>query len=172
MEKFIAMIIAVITSAFSGKPSGEPRVENVDHIKEFEALRLVAYKPTAYDVWTIGYGHTSTASKGMRITEREAEALLRADLVWVQDAIKKLVDVPLSQDQYDALASFIFNVGRGAFSASTMRRKINASDMLGASKEFLRWNKQKQNGKMVVLRGLTRRRKVEQSMWLKGTKNV
>lgn len=142
------------------------RVERIDMIKKHEALRLSAYMPTVNDVWTIGWGHTRTAKPGMRITEAQAEELLRDDLSWVRAAIARDVDVPLSQEQYDALASFIFNVGAGAFHRSTMRRKLNAYDYVGASKEFPRWNKQK--GK--VLRGLTRRRDEERLLFLSGTK--
>lgn len=141
------------------------RVHRIDMIKKHEALRLRAYLPTPNDVWTIGWGHTSTARPGMVITEAKAEELLRNDLSWVRSAIAREVKVPLSQEQYDALASFIFNVGAGAFKKSTMLRKLNAYDYVGAANEFPRWNKQK--GK--VLRGLTRRRAEERSLFLSGT---
>lgn len=146
---------------------GQPvRVERVDKIKKHEALRLRAYLPTPNDVWTIGYGHTATARPGMVITEEEAERLLRLDLGWVRQVIATKVRVPLTQEQYDALASFIFNVGGANFAKSTMLRKLNAYDYVGAANEFPRWNKQK--GK--VLRGLTRRRAEERELFLKGTK--
>lgn len=141
------------------------QTQNIDHIKRWEQLRLVAYMPTPNDVPTIGYGHTGTARMGMRITEAEAERLLRQDLDWVEDTIHDLVKVPLSQPQFDALASFIFNIGRSQFSTSTLLRVLNASDYVGAAKQLPRWNKQK--GK--VLRGLTRRRADEKMMFLKGT---
>ena len=146
-------------------PGNPTRVSNLDHIKEWEALRLEAYKPTPDDVWTIGWGHTHTAREGMVITKREAERLLRVDLAWVRSTLEELVEVPLTQLQYDALASFIFNIGRPQFATSTLLRKLNAGDYLGAAEEFPRWNKQK--GK--VLRGLTRRRKQEREMFLNGT---
>jgi lysozyme len=139
--------------------------EGLDHIKKSEQLRRKAYLPTPDDVWTIGWGHTKTARKGMVITVKEAEVLLRQDLAWVRQAIADLVRVPLTQSQYDALASFIFNLGRTNFAKSTMLRKLNKGDYLGAANEFPRWNKQK--GK--VLRGLTRRRAEERAMFLKGT---
>jgi len=146
------------------------RVERIDEIKKWEALRLRAYLPTPFDVWTIGYGHTSTAYEGMVITEAEAERLLRKDLAWVRAAIAKHVDVPLSQEQYDALASFIFNLGEANFRSSTLLRKLNASDYVGAANEFPKWNKQRQGGKLVELRGLTRRRAHERELFLEGTK--
>ena len=148
------------------KPQVTPKgVRDIDHIKKWEALRLKAYLPTPNDVPTIGYGHTKTAKMGMVITEKDAERLLRADLDWVEEALEELVEVPLSQPQYDALASFVFNIGRTGFAKSTLLRKLNASDYVGAAEEFPRWNKQK--GK--VLKGLTRRRTDEREMFLRGT---
>lgn len=159
---------------FRPKPRTSPkprRVRRIDLIKKHEGLRLKAYMPTANDVWTIGYGHTKTARAGMVITEAKAEKLLREDIAWVRAAIAKYVKVPVSQDQYDALASLIFNIGAGAFSHSTVLRKLNASDMEGAADAFLMWNKQRnrKTGKLEVLRGLTRRRKEERLLFLKGT---
>lgn len=153
----------------TAKHTQPTKVHRIYHIKEHEALRLKAYLPTPHDVWTIGYGHTKTAKEGMVITEKEAMRLLREDLDWVEDVIEKLVKVRLSQMQYDALASFIFNLGEYNFRSSTLLRKLNAYDYVGAAKEFPRWNKQRQGGKLVVLRGLTRRREEEMNLFLEGT---
>lgn len=154
-----------LRGAFRRAPSQPNKVHDIDHIKRWEALRLEAYLPTPNDVWTIGYGHTHTAKRGMRITEEYAEQLLRRDIRWVEDTLNTYVKVPLTQKQYDALASFVFNVGSSAFRNSTLLRKLNSGDYRGAAQEFPRWNKQK--GK--VLRGLTRRRKDEQAIFLRGT---
>lgn len=146
------------------------RVENLDFIKKHEGLRLKAYMPTKNDVWTIGYGHTKTARKGMRITKAEADVLLRQDIAWVRAAIKKYVKVPLTQNQYDAVASLIYNIGAGAFKRSTVCRRLNASDYGGAANAFLMWDKQRnrKTGQLEVLRGLTKRRQEERSLFLKG----
>ena len=146
-------------------PERPTKVNDIDHIKKWEALRLKAYLPTPNDVPTIGYGHTKTAKMGTVITESDAERLLRADLDWTEAALNDLVEVPLTQLQYDALASFVFNVGATAFRKSTLLKKLNASDYAGAADELLRWDKQK--GK--VLKGLTRRREDERKMFLEGT---
>lgn len=177
MEKFIKAIISLLQSilgglvtsttkknggasqGLSGTPTG---VKNVELIKESEGLRLKAYLPTPNDVYTIGYGHTKTAEKEMVITKEGAEALLLHDLAWVETAIDTYVQVPLNQNQYDALASFIYNVGGTAFRKSTLLRKLNKKDYNGAANEFPRWNKQK--GK--VLRGLTKRRQLEKDLFL------
>ena len=160
------LILEIFTTLASARTQKQPmRVEDINHIKKWEALRLKAYMPTPNDVPTIGYGHTKTAKMGMVITEEDAERLLREDLDWVEEALEELVEVPLSQPQYDALASFVFNIGRTNFAKSTLLRKLNASDYAGAAQEFPRWNKQK--GK--VLKGLTRRRADEREMFLRGT---
>lgn len=181
MGKLIEAILRILALIFSGKkepsapvekpkrtekskssPTKTHKVKNIDKIKEHEGLRLEAYLPTPNDVWTIGYGHTSTAKKGMVISEEQAEALLRKDIAWVEDAINKNVVVPLNQNQYDALASLIYNIGAGAFSKSTLLRLLNMGDYEGAANQFPRWNKQK--GK--VLKGLTRRREEERQLFL------
>jgi lysozyme len=143
------------------------KTRNIDAIKKHEALRLTAYLPTKDDVWTIGWGHTKTAKQGMVITEAQAEVLLRQDLSWVEDVIRRRVTVPLTQNQYDALASLIFNIGEGNFSRSTVLRRLNAGDYRGAADAFLMWNKQRdrKTGQMNVLRGLTRRREEERAMF-------
>ena len=175
MAKLIESIIQVISSLLATnvtKTTGEASaglsaiptgLHDVELIKESEGLRLKAYLPTPNDVWTIGYGHTKTAEKGMVITLAGAEALLLKDLEWVETAIDTYVQVPLNQNQYDALASFIYNVGATAFRKSTMLRLLNASDYEGAAGQFPRWNKQK--GK--VLNGLTKRRQKEQTLFKK-----
>ena len=146
-------------------PASPTSISSVTHIKHWEALRLTAYMPTDQDVWTIGYGHTRTAKRGMTITEPEAERLLRVDLGWVQECLARRVTAPVTQEQYDALASFVFNIGGPQFTSSTLLRKLNALDYLGAAQEFMRWNKQRG----VVLKGLTRRRASERAMFLRGT---
>lgn len=136
------------------------RVQNTSVIRHFEGCELTAYKCPA-GVLTIGYGHTKTVTKGMVITKHRAEDLLRQDLEWCERAINTNVTVPLTQNQYDALASFIYNVGAGAFKKSTLLRKLNAGDYAGASAQFPRWNK----GGGRVLRGLTRRRQAERELF-------
>lgn len=137
-------------------------------IKSHEGLRTNAYADAGYgwDRATIGYGHTSQAgppkvSKGMKISEAEAELILRRDLEAVEKAVRSLVKVPLTDNQFGALVSFTFNVGNGAFKDSTLRRLLNAGDYSGAAAQFKRWNKS--NGK--VLKGLVRRREDEAALF-------
>ena len=129
-------------------------------IKEFESLRLQAYLCPA-KVWTIGYGHTKGVKKGMQITEEEAEELLREDMQEAIDVVDKL-GVELTENQYNALVSFVFNIGGSAFAKSTIRRKIlaNPNDKK-IEDEFLRWVYA--DGKK--LKGLERRREREAEMY-------
>jgi len=132
-----------------------------DMIREHEDFRSEAYLPTPNDVWTIGYGHTRGVRKGDICTIDDAEDWLRADVAPTVASIRREVKVPLTQNQFDALVSFIFNVGVAAFEESTLLRKLNAGDYHGAAEEFGRWNKQK--GK--VLAGLTKRRAFERNLF-------
>src|SRR5690606_6021729 len=132
----------------------------VDLIKPFEGLKLPAYLCPA-NVWTIGYGTTRGVQKGQTITAAEAERLLRADLAVFEAGVSKAVKVPLEQHEFDALVSFAYNVGLGAFQKSTLLRLLNAGDKAGAAKQFDRWNKA--GGK--VLAGLTRRREAERKLF-------
>jgi lysozyme len=138
-----------------------------DIIKASEGLRLEAYPDpgTGGDPWTIGYGHTGPEVKpGYVIDQRRADAYLVKDAQWAADAVNDAVDVDLNQNQFDALVSFVFNVGKDAFDKSTMRRLINAKDFNRAADQFPIWNK----GGGRVLPGLVARRARERQLFLKG----
>lgn len=139
----------------------------IDLVKQFEGLRLKAYKCPA-GVWTIGYGHTGKdVEKGMVITEAQAEALLVSDLSKFADGVRRRVKVPLNSNQFSALVSLAFNIGLGAFGKSTLLRKLNAGNYDAAPAQILRWNKVGDK----ELRGLTRRREAEVVLWEKPCKS-
>ena len=118
--------------------------KGIDHLKLSEGLRLKAYQDTG-KVWTIGYGHTSAAGglkvyQGLVITHEQAEQLLKDDLArMTYPVIKRLVKVDLTQGQFDALCSFIYNLGEGQVKTSTLLKLLNAKDYKGASGQFSRW---------------------------------
>jgi lysozyme len=145
------------------------KVSNIGLIKESEGLVLKAYLPTANDVWTIGYGHTKGVKPGQIITKETAEKYLREDLVWVEAVIDKWIKVSINQNQYDALASLIFNIGESQFIGSSVLRWLNAGNITQAADSFVLWNKQrnKTSGKLEVLNGLTKRRQKEKELFLK-----
>lgn len=138
-----------------------PSARCIALIKGFEGCVLKAYKDAA-GVPTIGYGHAYGVTMDMVIDQHQADVLLEHDLAIAADAVERLVAIPITQSQFDALTSFVFNVGAGAFENSTLRRKLNARDLLGAADEFARWNHA--GGR--VLAGLTRRREAERALFL------
>ncbi len=139
-------------------------------VKEFEGLFLKAYLCPA-GIPTIGYGHTKNVSKydvsaGRTISKSRAEDLLRMDLANAEKAVEQLVKVQVTQNQFDALVSFVFNCGAGNFKKSTLLRKLNNGEYSAVYGELQRWTKAKVDGKMVDLKGLIRRRRAEGELWL------
>ncbi len=135
--------------------------KGIELIKRFEGCRLKAYKCPA-GVWTIGYGHTNNVRPDDTITQEEAEELLKRDLKVHEDNVKRLVKVPLTQGQFDALVSFEFNIGYGAMANSTLLKLLNSGNYDGAAKQFKRWVYAGDK----VLEGLVKRRIAETEMFL------
>lgn len=110
----------------------------VKKIKEFEGVRLTSYKDSA-GVWTIGAGHTRGVKSGMKITQKQADSLLRGDLLNVENYVNSL-GMNFTQGQFDAICDFIFNLGQGKFSRSTLWAKIQANAPTeDIQDEFRRW---------------------------------
>lgn len=133
-------------------------------IKYCEGLRLTSYVCPAGKP-TIGWGHTYGVKLGRTISEAEAEVLLDHDYQQAEDDVLELVTVPLTENQLGALTSFVFNLGQGNFSKSTLLRKINVSDFAGAAAEFDKWVYATVNGVKTKLNGLVVRRKLERSLF-------
>tara|TARA_R110002153_G_scaffold42137_2_gene120036 strand:+ start:2060 stop:2788 length:729 start_codon:yes stop_codon:yes gene_type:complete len=140
-------------------------------VKKFEGLHKMgddglirSYRCPA-GKWTIGYGATRGVRSGMRITEGEAEERLLADLNEHAEALHRYVEVPLSQNQYDALTSFVFNVGAANFKSSTLLKRLNSGQYHDIPNQLMRWNKARVDGKLTPLRGLTRRRAAEAALF-------
>jgi lysozyme len=129
-------------------------------IKAFEGLKLNAYRCAA-GVWTIGYGHTLGVNPGDTLTEQAADLFLRQDAAVAEASVNRYVNVPLTQNQFNALVSFVFNLGSGNFRNSTLLKKLNAGDYQGAGEELLRWVRAGDS----TLPGLVRRRAVEKTLF-------
>ena len=139
----------------------KPSEACIDFIKSFEGFRANAYLCPA-GVPTVGYGHIEYVTLGDTVTEEEACELLKQDVQEAADAVDDLVDVELTQGQYDALCSFIYNLGRTVFANSTLLKMLNqGKSAKEVGPQFLRWNK----SKGTVLTGLTRRREDEKRMF-------
>lgn len=137
-------------------------------IKGYEGLRMSAhYAPS--EQWTVGYGHTSNARHGMSVTEGDAERLLREDVQPIEQLISDTVRAPLNQNEHDALVSLIFNIGEENWKRSTVLRKLNAGDKIGAANAFELWTKAYVNNELASLDGLVRRRAAEKSLFLMPT---
>jgi lysozyme len=135
-------------------------------IKEFEGLRTTAYQDSV-KIWTIGYGHTSaagapTVAKGMKITKEQAVQILRADLDKFEQAVSKIIKVPVSENAFAAMVSLAFNIGPGAFARSSVARFVNAKQIDKAARAFGMWVKAGGN----TLPGLVRRRAAEAALFL------
>ncbi|MBU9845336.1 lysozyme [Rahnella ecdela] len=145
----------------------EPRLstgaKGIALIKSFEGLSLSKYQDIV-GKWTIGYGHLILPDEvfNVALTEAQAETLLRRDLAVSEKGVNQYVLVPLTQNQFDALVSFTFNLGVGNLKSSTLLRVLNAQQYQSAADEFLRWDKA--GGKQVA--GLTRRRTAERALFI------
>lgn len=132
--------------------------------KRFEGVRLIAYQDST-GVWTNGYGHTNSVKEGDVISQTQAEQFLQEDIKSVETAVNDLVKVSLTQEEFDALVDFVFNLGVGNFERSTLLRLLNQGDYNGAAAEFEKWDKAR--GK--VISGLLRRRIAEENEFIDGT---
>jgi lysozyme len=159
-----------LIKSFEGIPDGDPSTVNID----------AYFDPVG--IWTIGWGHAIADGTGFLrgahnkararqlfpggITKDQAETLLRGDLIDTAAAVTRLAQVRLNDGQFGALVSFAFNVGIGALGQSSLLRRLNAGDYAGAAEQFLVWDKGRVNGVLQKLRGLTRRRRAERSLFL------
>ncbi|MCA5011436.1 MULTISPECIES: lysozyme [unclassified Enterococcus] len=135
--------------------------KGVTLVKQFEGLRLTAYQDSA-GVWTIGYGHTKGVYAGMSITQAQAEAFLKEDLLTHASGIFKYVKVQLNQNQFDALASFHFNLGPDILYNSPLLSYLNSQQWQAAATEMKRYVYS--NGQ--ILQGLVNRRAAEAALFL------
>jgi lysozyme len=119
--------------------------------------------------WTIGYGHTLTAREGAQVTESDAQALLLYDLIQTSHTVNEHVHAPLTQNQFDALVSFVFNIGVRAFRGSPTLRRLNEGRPLDAALTMELWRKADLDGERIVVDSLVRRRAAEKALFLKPT---
>lgn len=136
-------------------------------IEQFEGLRMKAYQDGA-GIWTIGYGHTglngpaACVKQGDVCTSAEADEWLDRDMAEAERAVNTLVKVPLTQNQFDALVSFTYNLGWAAFESSALLRLLNAGATNIAAAEFVKWDRI--GGQ--VSQGMLHRRAAEQALYL------
>ncbi|MCK5614613.1 lysozyme [Candidatus Pacearchaeota archaeon] len=141
-------------------------------LKKVSAQYIVPY-PDCIGVPTQGYGTTIDPYSGAKITLASPPITKLEALDWLmhglkvrEDEVRKVVSVPLNNNQFSAIMSLVYNVGVYAFRQSTLLKKLNKADYKGAAREFKRWNKGMSSGNLIVLPGLTKRRKYEERMFL------
>ena len=134
--------------------------KGIELIKHFEGCELEAYKCPA-GVWTIGYGHIKGVSEGMSITQEQAEQMLLDELKEYENYINELVVVDLSQNQFDALVAWTYNLGPTNLNNSTMLKVLNENKLDEVPAQMRRWNKAGNK----VLEGLERRRLAESMLF-------
>jgi len=133
--------------------------------ENFEACKLTAYQDVR-GVWTVGWGHTGAdVYEGLTITQTEAEQFLKQDIAHAVTTVNRVVTVPLTQTEFDALCDFTYNAGCGAFEGSTMLRDLNAGDFTAAAEQFCLWD---HSGGGNVVAGLLRRRRAEERLFVGG----
>lgn len=129
-------------------------------IKRHEGCCLTSYQDSG-GIWTIGYGHIVGVCDGQTISQQEADLRLLGDVASAETCINSLIKSP-TQNQFDALCSFVFNLGCMSLRNSTLLRKYESGDFAGAADEFMKWN----HCAGMVLPGLTARREDERALFL------
>ncbi len=139
-------------------------------IKKWQGLYLDAYLDQV-GIWTIGYGTTEypdgkKVKQGDKISIQQAKHFLKDQVDQVADQVNQLVRIALTQNQFDALVSFCYNVGNGAFKDSILLKKLNQRDYQGAANELIKWNEGMVNGVKKILPALVDRRDDEKHLFL------
>ncbi|MBP7814987.1 MAG: lysozyme [Phenylobacterium sp.] len=150
------------------KPRHQVSRTAIDLIKRFEGYRRKSAQ-LADGRWTIGYGHTLTARAGAEVSEQDAEALLLYDLIAVAHSVNEWTYTPLTQNQFDSLCAFAFNIGVDNFRRSSVLRRVNEGQLLQAACAMELWRKADFEGERIVIDALVRRRSAEKTLFLTPT---
>lgn len=135
-------------------------------IRKFEGFCAQPVRLPSGD-WLVGHGHLRSGEPGAPVTRVEAAELLKRDLAPVERVVNALVSKPLTQSQFDALASFVFSIGVEAFAGSQVLRKVNGGDFVAAACAMDAWRKAELDGEEAVVDALVRRRAAEKALFLK-----
>src|SRR5579863_2033759 len=131
--------------------------------EQFESCRLAAYQDSG-GIWTIGWGHTLGVEAGMTCSQVQADQWLLDDVQLAANAVNQMVKIGMTQEEFDALVDFVFNLGVGNFQRSTLLADLNANDIEGVIGEFEKWDQA--GGKVVA--GLLARRNAEKALFTLG----
>jgi lysozyme len=154
---FLVLVVIVLGLGWLQMRTSEA---GVNLIKSFEGCRTEAYQ-CASGVWTIGYGHTTDVKEGMTITQHQCDVMLEVDIETYENYVNEYVAVSLTQNQFDALVSWVYNLGPTNFRKSTMLKVLNAGKYEEVPYQMKRWVHA--NGK--ILKGLVLRREAEAELF-------
>ncbi|MEZ9604256.1 MULTISPECIES: lysozyme [Vibrio] len=163
----VASVLAIVFTIDSELTTSE---QGLSHVANEEGCRLKPYQCSA-DVWTAGLGHTSGVTPQIVLTEQQAAEYFVEDISAAEQVVNKHINQTASQGEYDMMVSFVFNLGAGNFTRSTLLKKFNQGDHQGACNEYPRWVFV--NGKDCRLKqsncaGIPKRRTKEQQVCLNG----
>ena len=168
--------LAVLLILLIGKKVSAAKI-----ISEFEGIvrdkkdrtKIIAYKDFPGGIWTIGFGNTfnpytgEKVKEGLVIDEKTALDWLNKDIQQRQIALKKIIKRIPTANQLSAMTSLAYNIGLTAFADSAIRKNFDAGDFKKAADSFLLYNKARKDGKLIVIEGLNKRRKLERELFLK-----
>ena len=138
----------------------------IELVRSFEGFRARSAAVSG-GRWIIGYGHTASARRGLRISRKDADLVLRFhDLPRIERFLAAQILTPLTQNEFDALVSFVFNIGETAFKASSVLTHLNAGNRIAAADAMLLWRRGRMNGEVRVIDALVRRRAAEVALFL------
>ncbi|MGR5209336.1 lysozyme [Vibrio rotiferianus] len=163
----VASVLAIVFNIDSELSVSE---NGLRHIANEEGCRLKAYQCSA-NVWTVGLGHTKGVTERTKITERQAAEKFVESVAAAEKVVKKYITKTPKQGEYDMMVSFVYNLGAGNFKSSTLLKKFNHGDNIGACKQYPRWIYV--NGKNCLIvesncGGIPKRRNKEQHVCLNG----
>jgi lysozyme len=174
-KKLYIGLAVLLILLFSKKVSASAIISKFEGIvrDKKDRTKIIAYKDFPGGIWTIGYGNTSNpftgekVKEGMVIDENTALSWLNKDIEVRQTALKKILKRTPTANQLSAMTSLAYNIGVKAFADSSIRKNFDIGDFKKAADSFLLYNKARKDGKLIVIEGLDKRRKLERELFLK-----
>lgn len=174
-KKLYIAIAILLTLLFSKKVSATKIISQFEGIvrDKKDPKKIIAYKDFPAGIWTIGYGNTfnpytgEKVKEGMVIDEKTALDWLNKDIQQRQLALQKILKRVPTSNQLSAMTSLAYNIGINRFADSSIRKNFDAGDFKKAADSFLLYNKARKDGKLVVIDGLDKRRRLERELFLK-----
>ncbi|NOI79247.1 lysozyme [Vibrio tubiashii] len=163
----VASVLAIVFTIDSELTISE---NGLRHIANEEGCRLKPYQCSA-NVWTVGLGHTQGVTQKTKLTEQQVAEYFVKDIAAAERVVNKHLSQTPNQGEYDMMVSFVYNLGAGNFTRSTLLKKFNQGDNVGACNEYPRWvfvNGNDCRLKQSNCAGIAKRRSIERDVCLNG----